>query len=947
MRRARLVLEVLVAALLALLLGLMAGGWQLQLKPDRTIESDPLLLPGILLLAAAGARLALGDPLRWRTLDALAAVLNRALEAFAAWAGRRPRPLVAAVLALPLVVYVAAWLACQTFGLHWRAERSGESDPFPPVEMRVPNAAMTSPELRRHLYQARDFRSKWTGYLYVPDDDRYVFETYADGFTWLRLDGNLIQETWNDWRFEAVRTEPIALAKGCYAFELEYWDGWLNSAVSLRWDDGSGTREIPSILFGRAPITGGDYLRRVLLVRVRQIAGVLAFVSAVLAAGLAIRQGTRRTWLERPRARFAAVAALTLTGAVLRLWILLDTHGMLLGDEAIVGIAALRILRGEWPLIYYGQPYGGLFESYLAAPLLKVFGPSALTVKMVPFALGVALIPLAYALGKRFYGAAAGLLAAAYVAMPPVMNTIYSLMMLVGPVEIPLFGAAMLLLAARLGEGQLSLPREALLSALLGALTGFAFWIHGQILYFAFAVALYLLLKRHFGVLRSILWAGFAGLAAGMAPLLLHNCQNDWETFRFLFGDMDSSRFYFISYWNSFRAILLNRCLPAILGGTVRWKLHENLALGLYPVMVYGIALALFLWALAAAAGRWGRAKAGFPEPRDLPILLLLVTAFVFVFSKFGRDSEAATGMPRYLYAAFPVIAVLFGAGVATAARKAPLLGGLLAVPVFVLHLGGHAITDNVFYFQPMHFLANVDLILPTDNRPMLDFLREKQLTRVYADYWIGSPFIVESGEAILVDSERDRLPQYADQVRHSWNPVYLFHTNMVESRELDHLFNFMGWPREAAFLPYILRWAPGNIPPRAQWSVTAYDGIEASAAIDGDITYFGTWVTPEPQRAGMYLRIDLGEPVKVHGVAVYSGGEQESWGRPADGAVRAELFTSLDGQDFQLRGAFDNNPHCKANIAILGEEEVRYLHIGLAEGHPVRHWCVRDVFVW
>ena len=49
---------------------------------------------------------------------------------------------------------------------------------------------------------------------------------------------------------------------------------------------------------------------------------------------------------------------------------------MIDGDEALVGMQAERILQGHFPVYFYGIPYFGSLEAYLASILFAIFGPS-------------------------------------------------------------------------------------------------------------------------------------------------------------------------------------------------------------------------------------------------------------------------------------------------------------------------------------------------------------------------------------------------------------------------------------------------------------------------------------------------------------------------------------------------------------------------------------------
>jgi hypothetical protein len=52
---------------------------------------------------------------------------------------------------------------------------------------------------------------------------------------------------------------------------------------------------------------------------------------------------------------------------------------------AIVGLMGRHILQGEFPVFFWGQPFAGTLESFLAAVLFFVFGSSRLTLALPPF----------------------------------------------------------------------------------------------------------------------------------------------------------------------------------------------------------------------------------------------------------------------------------------------------------------------------------------------------------------------------------------------------------------------------------------------------------------------------------------------------------------------------------------------------------------------------------
>src|SRR5260370_926481 len=58
-----------------------------------------------------------------------------------------------------------------------------------------------------------------------------------------------------------------------------------------------------------------------------------------------------------------------LLALLIRAWLVVHTQGVIAGDEAMVGLQAENILRGQHPVYYYGQPYMGSLEAYFAALL--------------------------------------------------------------------------------------------------------------------------------------------------------------------------------------------------------------------------------------------------------------------------------------------------------------------------------------------------------------------------------------------------------------------------------------------------------------------------------------------------------------------------------------------------------------------------------------------------
>jgi len=79
-----------------------------------------------------------------------------------------------------------------------------------------------------------------------------------------------------------------------------------------------------------------------------------------------------------------AVAAVAVAGLALRLWILRTPQGALNADESYTGLQAMEILRGDVPVVFEGQAYTAVLESYVFAPFVWLFGAPIVALKLLP-----------------------------------------------------------------------------------------------------------------------------------------------------------------------------------------------------------------------------------------------------------------------------------------------------------------------------------------------------------------------------------------------------------------------------------------------------------------------------------------------------------------------------------------------------------------------------------
>jgi hypothetical protein len=211
------------------------------------------------------------------------------------------------------------------------------------------------------------------------------------------------------------------------------------------------------------------------------------------------RAGQLVDWAARhPRAPLALALALALAA---RLLLIVRTHAMIDGDEALVGIQAQHILQGQFPVYFYSQPYMGSLEAYLAAVLFGLFGSSSWTLRAVPLLLSLLLVYLTWRLARALLPAQARTtpllagLAALIAAAPPLYDAVAELRAWGGQIEVYVTTLALLLATVELAD---RLRQDAHLAELVrrwavwGFLAGLGIWINPLISYALVACALWL-----------------------------------------------------------------------------------------------------------------------------------------------------------------------------------------------------------------------------------------------------------------------------------------------------------------------------------------------------------------------------------------------------------------------------------------------------------------------
>jgi hypothetical protein len=163
-------------------------------------------------------------------------------------------------------------------------------------------------------------------------------------------------------------------------------------------------------------------------------------------------------------------------------------------DEAVEGLMARHVLRGELPTFYWGQSYKGVPETYLAAAAFAMFGSHVAVLKGLTAVLFALYIAASFMLVGRWFGWRIAIASSLMTAVGPPALMYWTLSANAEFVLVMLFGTVLLLLAPALiakpsGGGRVA----------FGLVAGLGAWTHPLI-------ACYLLPLGLLGLLGSAWW---------------------------------------------------------------------------------------------------------------------------------------------------------------------------------------------------------------------------------------------------------------------------------------------------------------------------------------------------------------------------------------------------------------------------------------------------------
>lgn len=398
------------------------------------------------------------------------------------------------------------------------------------------------------------------------------------------------------------------------------------------------------------------------------------------------------------------------TGLVLRAYVLQSPIGGFDADEATSALVSRQVLDGELPAFIRPLHHGGTILAYPRAPLLALFGPSALVMKLTEVAVYAAACLVAWRVGRRVFGERAAQLGAAVMWVYPPATVWETTKVMLYYTPAVLVSQCVLLICLRLHRE--TSRRDV---AVLGLLMGLSVWIHPIALYVGVPACAWLFARRP-QLLRDAWLAVPTGLL-GMLPWLWSNLRGGWGSLEQPTGSVDSS------FWGRLQGFF-EALLPRLAG------LRDQYLGDWYLKPLSGVVYVALMVAALVALRRW-------KDERTL--LLTVAIAYPFLFAV-PRNS-VFVDEPRYGMALLPVLALCVGYAIERVARRELLAVGAIGVLSIISIVSlRHVVVESATR-------TGLDVLRPVDTDELWPVLREQGITEAYADYWIGMRLQFEQRE--------------------------------------------------------------------------------------------------------------------------------------------------------------------------------------------------------
>jgi 4-amino-4-deoxy-L-arabinose transferase-like glycosyltransferase len=570
-------------------------------------------------------------------------------------------------------------------------------------------------------------------------------------------------------------------------------------------------------------------------------------------------------------------------------------------DESWPALMAYSMLKGEFPIMYWGQSYMGTQESVFQALLIPVFGFNVPTMRFYTLLFAFVYLAVTYVLAKRTCGQTTALITLAILVVPvPYLTLCGSIGAPDNYLAMTALGSLSLLLLHGLVFGP---PEHRLRSyLLLGFVLGYTFYLHILVVSYIAVVALFIFLKDKLFLLRKEFWAGVLAFFVGSLPFWWYDWTHRFSTFRDVAGtvgwDQALGKLYTLFAY-TLHLLVGMKLVPTgdnwnyvSLPRVLAWPLGA-LWLGVVLLAVVFNGRKLLPLLKLSVKGSDGTA-----------ILVASAAASIFVCVRSYRFSWLNV---RYILPILSVLPILFACGLARI--RAGSRSAFAVILIFVLGAQAWGNVTLVKLLDDPRVITE-DINLP-DTRNLLRFLDQHGIHHAYAHFWLSYRLTFESGTKLLCSEPyNQRFPgrevKFLDQVNASTNAAYIWvdqkRMDYVFGRDFEQMLKAIGgsYRKDRVDLFTVYHdFAPpyGDIPlreiKRDGWTAGS-ERIPSDAryALDGDMTT--RWHTGKAQTGGLWFQVDMGRIERICKLRF----DQGQWVKDSPG-IPYQVETSVNGRDW------------------------------------------------
>jgi hypothetical protein len=631
-------------------------------------------------------------------------------------------------------------------------------------------------------------------------------------------------------------------------------------------------------------------------------------------------------------------------------------------DEGTVGLMGLHVMKGEFPVFFYGQKFMGAIEAYLYGVFFLFVGASPLTLELLPTLLSILFILLTYLLAKKIFGSKVALISASLLALPPYFLLMWTHEARLHYSLVLIFGNLILLLSRMLlDRDPSSKNNQAFLFLVLGLIGGTGLWTNYLTIAYFLPLGLLFFIKNKKSLFNKNLLLVPLAFFSGSLPLWTYNFYHQFP----VLGIWESTHLSSTGLSLKLRGLFGN-ALPIVLGFLP--PLSNN-PFEFFGYLVLGsIHLAAIIYLINACLLR---PKFRIQEKAGGVILIgfILSTLMLDLFTGYGLWlSEPCQRYLLPLYSGLPIMVAFF---INEMWSKSKMMALSLLGILFFFNLWGNATHSSHFFRSkdpdPIYNGWKI-FDAPALERyrqkeqkeaDLMHFLMTKGYNYVYAGEGLRKKLTFQSKESLIFsDPYQEIYPKYADQVDGADNPAYLFEG---ENRPFEDNLKALGvsyrkLPIAKDFILYS-DFKPSSqgetILPSDHWRGFS-NSLPSQVHYAFDRNVSTAWMTEGAQEPGIYYGLDLGRIETINKISYIPDSYR-------DVPKGYQVAVSRDGHHWQIVAQvsqylgpfFWSGTHPMVKIRRGRVESAfppiaaRYLKIILTGKEKNRPWSINEILVF